>query len=85
MVVVDAKTGKLYLPPLAENGKLELKLDHLSNMEVDFRLDSSLMVLRNACRDFGKRETCGRYYFKWKDDRFVLLKFVMMDTTKAPR
>ena len=85
MAIVDAKTGRVYQPPLAENGRLELKLDHLSDMEVDFRLDSSLMVLRNGCRDFAKRETCGRYYFDWRDDRFVLLKFVRLDTTKAPR
>lgn len=85
MAIVDAKTGNVYAPPLADNLSLQLKLDNLSDMEVDFRPDSSLMVLRNACRDFAKRETCGRYYFNWMDDGCVLLKFVRLDTTKAPR
>jgi hypothetical protein len=45
-------------------------------MEVDFRPNSSLLVLRNGCRDFAKRSSCGVYYFDWKDNHFDLLKFI---------
>ncbi len=82
MALVDAKTGNVYNPPLSTPGSLQAPLDNLSDMDVDFRLDSSLLVLRNGCRDFRNRKTCGNYYFNWKDSRFVLLKFVMVDTVK---
>jgi hypothetical protein len=51
MATVDAKTGVIYDPPLSGAGsELFLPLDNLSEMEVDIRPDSSLLVLRNACR-----------------------------------
>lgn len=81
MVVVDAKTGIVYDPPLSGFGgsELQLPLDNLSEMEVRFRRDSSLMILRNACRDFQGRKSCGTYYFNWKDNRFSLVKFVYVN------
>jgi hypothetical protein len=82
MATVDAETGKVYEPPLADKNSLWVPLDNLSDMETDLRPDSSLLVLRNACRDFKDRKTCGRYYFNWKDDHFVLVKFVMVDPLK---
>jgi len=85
MAIVDAETGNVYEPPLAEKGFLHVPLDHLSEMEVDLRLDSNLIVLRNACRDFKDRTSCGVYYFDWNGNRFALVKFKMVDTSKAPR
>jgi hypothetical protein len=79
MAIVDARTGIVYEPPLAAKGSLFLPLDSLSHMEVDFRINSSLIVLRDACRDFRDRRTCGLYYFDWQDNRFRLLKFVRVD------
>ena len=80
MAVVDAATGKIYDPPLSGAGtELYVPLDNLSKMETEYRIDSSLMVLRNACRDFKDRNTCGTYYFNWKDNRFVLVRFVMVN------
>jgi hypothetical protein len=77
MATVDAKTGKVYDPPLSGAGsELYVPLDNLSEMEIDFRPDSSLLVLRNACRNFKDRKTCGMYYFNWKDSHFDLVKFV---------
>ena len=76
MATVDAVTGKVHEPPLSQHGSLDLQLDHLSDMEVDFRPNSSLLVLRNGCRDFAKRSSCGVYYFDWKDNHFDLLKFI---------
>jgi hypothetical protein len=77
MAIADAKTGIVYGPPLSEKGSLWVPLDNLSEMEIDFRRDASLLVLRNACRNF--RKECGIYYFNWKDNRFTLVKFVRVD------
>jgi hypothetical protein len=82
MATVDAKTGNVYEPPLSEKGQLYVPLDNLSNMEVDLRPDSSLLVLRNACRDFKDRDTCGVFYFNWHDNRFDLVKFVRRNIEK---
>jgi hypothetical protein len=80
MAVIDRTTGKVYDPPLSGAGtQLYVPLDNQSEMKTEFRPDSSLMVLRDACRDFKQRSTCGTYYFNWKDNRFDLVKFVMAD------
>jgi hypothetical protein len=79
MAMVDAETGKIYDPPLSDAGsELYVPLDNLSDMHIGFRRDSSLLVLRNACRDFKNRKTCGTYYFNWKDNHFDLVKFVIV-------
>jgi hypothetical protein len=79
MATVDAKTGIVYEPPLASDGSLFVPLDNLSDMEIDFRVDSSMLVLRNACRDFRNRKSCGIYYFNWTGNRFALVKFIFVD------
>jgi hypothetical protein len=79
MATVDTVTGNVYEPPLSLHGSLDVPLDNLSDMEVDFRPDSSLLVLRNGCRDFAKRSSCGVYYFNWKGNHFDLLKFVHVE------
>jgi hypothetical protein len=77
MATVDAKTGTIYEPPLSGSSQaLNVPLDNLSGMEIDLRPDSSLLVLRNACRDFKNRRSCGTYYFNWHNNRFDLKKFV---------
>jgi len=83
MATVDAKTGIIYDPPLSGAGsELYLPLDNLSDMEVEIRPNSSLLVLRDACRDFKNRDSCGIYYFNWKDNRFALMKFVVVNPPK---
>jgi len=82
MAIADAKTGIAYEPPLSDQGALYVPLDNLTYMDVDLRPDSSLLVLQNACRDFRNRNSCGSYYFNWKDNRFVLVKFVMVEPLK---
>jgi hypothetical protein len=80
MAVVDAETGRVYDPPLSGVGtELWLPLDNLSDNKVHFRLDSSLIVLRNACRDFKDRKSCGVYYFNWQDNQFRLVRFAFVD------
>lgn len=82
MATVDAKTGIVYEPPLSDKGSLYVPLDNLSDMEVDLRPNSSLLVLRNACSDFRNRSSCGTYYFNWKENRFLLVKFVIANPLK---
>ncbi len=83
MAIVDGKTGVIHDPPLSGAGsELYVPLDNLSDMEVDLRPDSSLLILRNACRDFKNRDRCGTYYLNWKDDKFVLVKIVLVDSLK---
>jgi hypothetical protein len=73
MAVVDARTGKVYPPPLSGAGsEMYVPMDMMGEAEIDFQLDSTLMVLRNACRK--GRSECGVYYFGWKGDRFDLLR-----------
>jgi hypothetical protein len=83
MATVDAKTGNVYDPPLSGQDSLYVPLDNLSYMEIVLRPDSSLIILRNACRDFKDRKSCGTYYFNWKDNHFDLVKFVMVDPPKG--
>jgi len=35
-------------------------------------------VLRNACKDFKNRKSCGTYYFNWINNHFTLVKFVIV-------
>lgn len=79
MATVDAETGTVYDPPLADKNSLWVPLDNLSDMEIDLRPDSSLLILRNACRDFKDRKTCGTYFFNWRDNHFYLVKFVYIN------
>lgn len=84
MAVVDAETGTVFAPPMSGVGtELYAPMDPLSDREIDFRLDSSLMVLRNACRE--ARAQCGVYYFNWTGAHFDLIKRVLLDLTKAYR
>ena len=84
MAVVDAETGRVYSPPISGAGtELYVSMDPMSDREIDFRLDSTLMVFRNACQ--GARTQCGVYYFNWKDNHFDLVNRVPVDLTKVER
>jgi hypothetical protein len=82
MAIVDAQSGEIYNPPLSRKGtELYVSMDPLSDREIDFQRDSSLMVLRNACRE--ARRECGVYYFNWQQNRFVLVKRTLTDLSQA--
>ena len=82
LAIVDAQSGKVYDPPLSAKGEeLYLPMDPLSDVEIDFRVDSSLMILRNACKE--ARRECGVYYFNWQNDHFILLRRILQGPTKA--
>lgn len=76
MAIVDMKTGTVYDPPLSgASTELYVPLDNSSEMQTEYRPDSSLMILRDACRYF-RRDECGTYYFDWHKNKFALVKFV---------
>jgi hypothetical protein len=76
--IVDLKTGIVYDPPLSGVGsELYIPLDNLSAMKTEYRPDSSLMIFRDACRNF--RTECGTYYFNWRDNKFSLVKLLKSD------
>lgn len=52
--------------------ELYVSMDMLGDGEIDFGPRSSLMVLRNACKD--GRSECGAYYFNWQNNQFTLVK-----------
>ena len=82
MAAVDAQSGKVYDPPLNGAGEeLYVPMDLLSDVEIDFQRDSSLMVFRNACKE--ARRECGVYYLNWQGDRFTLIRRILIDLTKA--
>lgn len=81
MAIVDAETGKIYNPPLSGPGtELYVSLDMLGDREIDFEPQSTLMVLRNACKV--ARSECGVYSFNWHDDRFTLVKRTLVDLAR---
>jgi hypothetical protein len=82
MATVDARTGAVYEPPLSDKGSLYVPLDNLGDGEIELRPNSSLLVLRDARRDFKNRDSCGTYYFNWKDSHFILVGFVMAKPLK---
>ena len=81
MAVVDAKTGTVYAPPLSGVGsELFVPMDMLGDRVIDFKPESTLLILRYACR--AARRECGVYYFNWENNRFKLLKRALVDLTK---
>jgi hypothetical protein len=85
MALVDAITGKVYPPPLSGPGtELYVPMDPTSNREIEFKPDSTLMILRDACRE--ARRECGVYFLRWKDNQFVLISRQLKGAaTGAPR
>lgn len=61
-------------------------MDSMSDGEIDFRLNSTLMVLRNACMDrrtpMDAGTQCGVYYFNWRNNHFDLIRKVLVGLTK---
>ena len=84
MAIADAQTGKVLGSPIPGVGtELYVSMDMMGEGEIDFRLDSSLMIFRNACRE--ARSKCGIYYFNLKDDHFNLIRWMPVDLMKSGR
>jgi hypothetical protein len=81
--VLDVRTATVYDPPLSGNGpKYTVPMDPTSEMNVGFRLDSSLLILEQACPV--TTQQCGTYYFNWKGDHFDLLTWARSPLVKPP-
>jgi hypothetical protein len=81
MAIVDAQTGRVYPPPVSGAGtELFVSMDPMSDREIDFRPNSTLMVLRDTCKV--ARTQCGVYYFNWENNHFDLVTRLLVDLTK---
>jgi hypothetical protein len=78
LAIVDAQTGNVYPPPITAKGsRFVLPLLTVGNRvsrpaEVDFRLDSRLMIVR-ATPIQSERHPSYEYYFVVEDNRWKLL------------
>ncbi len=80
MAIVDALTGKVYNPPLAE----DLDLPSLyqegyfpSVADVEFRQNSALMIVKANPNPMKERNQT--HYFLWENSRWKLLRRILME------
>lgn len=87
MAIVDARTGDVYPPPISFEGvgarSFDLPLLTIGNSvaqnpEVQFRPNSSLMLIKATPNQSG-RHTSYTYYFLWRQNRWTLLRKVALD------
>ena len=74
VVIVDLVTGRIFQPPFAGKGGpsasyFSIPSDPFDFNSMEFRLDSSLVVLPRACPD--RARGCSTYYFLWKNDTWI--------------
>jgi hypothetical protein len=86
MAVVDARTGEVYCPPISFIGagapSFDLPLLTIGdsvpqNPEVQFRLNSKLMIVKATPSQAGRHPSY-TYYFLWQQDRWTLLQRVLI-------
>jgi hypothetical protein len=82
MAMVNARTGEVYFPPISFHGVGAASFDLplltpgssvSRNPEVQFRLDSRLMVI-TATPKQTQRHPSYSYYFLWQDNAWTLIK-----------
>jgi hypothetical protein len=87
MAMVDARSGEVYYPPISFHGvgarSFDLPLLTISNSvpqnpEVQFRPNSSLMIIKATPNKSG-RHASYIYYFVWRQNRWTLLQKVPLD------
>lgn len=81
MAIVDAKDGNVFFPPITYHDGLQARSfflpfltypgDVSQNPEIQFRLDSRLIIIK--CND-GAEERPYTYYFLWDNNRWTLLR-----------
>jgi hypothetical protein len=72
MAIVDANTGHIYPPPLRGKGSMYFNVPIRSfQRRPDFRLDSRLMILSDACPQ--PISGCSAYYFLWDHNQWKLV------------
>ena len=89
MAIVDARTGDVYYPPISANGvgarSFDLPLLTVGNVvsrnsEVQFRLNSNLMIIKSTPSQSG-RHPAYTYYFLWRQNRWILLRKMPLHRT----
>jgi len=82
MAIVDARTGDVYYPPISFDGTAASSFDLPllivgesvpQNPKVQFRLNSSLMIIQ-ATPSPSEHPPCCAYYFFWRRNRWILLR-----------
>lgn len=85
MVVCDAATGAVYSPPIsARPGGLALPLleppgSAGGDAEVEYRLDSQLMIVKATPHVDRPDAASYTFYFLWRGDQWKLLRRVMLE------
>lgn len=86
MAIVDARTGEVHYPPISFNGlhagSFDLPLLTIGNSvpqnpEVQFRHDSSLMIIK-ATPSQSDQHASYTFYFLWRQNRWTLLRKVSL-------
>ena len=86
MAMVDAQTGDVFSPPISFDGTgtqslvlplLTIGLSVGRNPDVQFRPDSSLMVIRATPKQTQQHPSY-TYYFLWHDGRWKILRRVLI-------
>ena len=87
MALVDARTGDVYYPPISFNGlgtrSFDLPLLTVGNSvpqnpEVQFRPNSSLMIIKATPKQSGSHPSY-TYYFLWRQNRWTLLRKELLE------
>lgn len=82
MAIVDARTGDVYYPPISADGVVARSFDLplltvgnvvSRNSEVQFRLNSKLMIIKTTPSQSG-RHPAYTFYFLWRRNRWTLLR-----------
>jgi hypothetical protein len=87
VAIVDAQSGDVYYPPISINGVgarsfdmplLMIRDSVPQNPEVQFRPNSSLMIIKATANESGRHPSY-TYYFLWRQNRWTLLRKVALD------
>ena len=72
--IIDAKTGKVYMPPFYVAFSLNLKQEKLRDEDpLQFRINSALLVVIGSKNEKGE----GIYFYKWDGEKLVLIHSAM--------
>lgn len=84
MAVIDAATGRVYNPPLSKDLDTQNLYDGRSlpsPAQVEFRLDSALMIVK-ANPDPSKVRTNYVHYFLWENNQWKLLRRIPIEPSE---
>lgn len=89
MAIIDAKTGDVYFPPISVEGigarffalpLLRVRdVASSQNPELQFRPNSSLMVIRATPNHWKSNASSYTYYFLWRQNHWTLLRKASLD------